>query len=65
MVKYLNFHYSSSALRYFFNVYMARPQCDTPLVVIRDRLVLENVTLTGIISYFRLAQRGNFPIMGH
>ncbi len=31
MVKYLSFHNSSFALRYFL-MYMARPQCDTPLV---------------------------------
>jgi len=30
MVKYLSFQHSSFALRYFFNVKMARPQCDTP-----------------------------------
>jgi hypothetical protein len=31
MVKYLNFHNSSLALRYFL-MQMPRPQCDTPLV---------------------------------
>jgi hypothetical protein len=31
MVKYLSFHNSSFALRYFL-MYMARPQCDTSLV---------------------------------
>jgi hypothetical protein len=34
MVKYLSFHISSFALRYFL-VYMASPQCDTPLVSFR------------------------------
>ncbi len=32
MVKYLSFHNSSFALRYFL-MWMARPQCDTPLVI--------------------------------
>jgi hypothetical protein len=32
MVKYLSFHNSSFALRYFLQMQMARPQCDTPLV---------------------------------
>jgi hypothetical protein len=31
MLKYLNFHYSSFAFRYFL-MELARPQCDTPLV---------------------------------
>ncbi len=31
MVKYLNFHNSSFALRYF-SMLIARPQCDTPLI---------------------------------
>ncbi len=33
MVKYLSFHISSFALRYFL-MEMARPQCDTPLIFI-------------------------------
>jgi hypothetical protein len=32
MVKYLSFCNSSFALRYFFLMQMAMPQCDTPLV---------------------------------
>ncbi len=32
MVKYLSFHNSSFALTYFL-MWMARPQCDTPLVI--------------------------------
>ncbi len=44
MVKYLRFHNSSFALRYFL-MQMARPQCDAPLVFLKQLVIVSDSCL--------------------
>jgi hypothetical protein len=43
MVKYLSFHNSSFALRYFLNCKMAKPQCDTHTLLFWWMNILDNL----------------------
>jgi len=49
MEKYLNFHNSSFALKYFL-MQMARPQCDTPLVT-KGKALLPSIS--SLLKHFQ------------
>jgi hypothetical protein len=54
MVKYLNFHNYSFALRYFFNVNGKATQCDTPLVFNTKLVVPDMKVLTPFLHTYWL-----------